>query len=107
LDRKWTNIIIWPRDRASISVQQLRIIHNHGVHFRRNDLHAKPDLLPGIKLKTLFLFINKKISPERRSKNACKATIKYQWMYCLSHLTSKYILNNGADHVLKGNHVAF
>jgi hypothetical protein len=25
LDRKWTNIIIWPRDRASISVQQLRI----------------------------------------------------------------------------------
>jgi hypothetical protein len=26
LDRKWTNIIIWPRDRASISVQQLRIL---------------------------------------------------------------------------------
>jgi hypothetical protein len=26
LDRKWTNIIIWPRDRASISVQQLRIV---------------------------------------------------------------------------------
>jgi hypothetical protein len=25
LDRKWTNIIIWPRDRASILVQQLRI----------------------------------------------------------------------------------
>jgi hypothetical protein len=25
LDRKWTNIIIWPRYRASISVQQLRI----------------------------------------------------------------------------------
>jgi hypothetical protein len=25
LDRKWTNIIIRPRDRASISVQQLRI----------------------------------------------------------------------------------
>jgi hypothetical protein len=25
LDRKWTNIIIWPRDRANISVQQLRI----------------------------------------------------------------------------------
>jgi hypothetical protein len=22
---QWTNIIIWPRDRASISVQQLRI----------------------------------------------------------------------------------
>jgi hypothetical protein len=26
LDRKWTSIIIWPRDRASISVQQLCII---------------------------------------------------------------------------------
>jgi hypothetical protein len=25
MDRKWTNIIIWPRNRASISVQQLRI----------------------------------------------------------------------------------
>jgi hypothetical protein len=25
LVRKWTNILIWPRDRASISVQQLRI----------------------------------------------------------------------------------
>jgi hypothetical protein len=25
LDRKWTNIVIRPRDRASISVQQLRI----------------------------------------------------------------------------------
>jgi hypothetical protein len=25
LDRKWTSIIIWPRDRASILVQQLRI----------------------------------------------------------------------------------
>jgi hypothetical protein len=25
----WTNIIIWPRDRASISVQQLRIIQYH------------------------------------------------------------------------------
>jgi hypothetical protein len=29
LDRKWTNIIIWPRDRASISVQQLRIEQLH------------------------------------------------------------------------------
>jgi hypothetical protein len=27
LDRKWTNIIIWARDRA-ISVQQLRITSN-------------------------------------------------------------------------------
>jgi hypothetical protein len=26
LDRKWTSFIIWPRDRASISVQQLRIV---------------------------------------------------------------------------------
>jgi hypothetical protein len=26
LDRKWTSIIIWPRDRASISVQQLCIM---------------------------------------------------------------------------------
>jgi hypothetical protein len=25
LDRKWTNIIIWPRDRASILVQQLQL----------------------------------------------------------------------------------
>jgi hypothetical protein len=25
LEQKWTNIIIWPRDLASISVQQLRI----------------------------------------------------------------------------------
>jgi hypothetical protein len=25
LDRKWTSITIWPRDRASISVQQLCI----------------------------------------------------------------------------------
>jgi hypothetical protein len=29
LDRKWTNIIIWPRDRAIISVQQLRINKNN------------------------------------------------------------------------------
>jgi ferric iron reductase protein FhuF len=43
LDRKWTSIIIWPSDRASISVQQLRIeieasfdqfiseVHGHGI----------------------------------------------------------------------------
>jgi hypothetical protein len=42
LDRKWTSFIIWPRDRASISVQQLRIdngtlfwsIHEYGTLFR-------------------------------------------------------------------------
>jgi hypothetical protein len=29
LDRKWTSILIWPMDRASISVQQLRILLRH------------------------------------------------------------------------------
>jgi hypothetical protein len=33
LDRKWTNIIIWSRDRASISVQQLRIIKVNATRF--------------------------------------------------------------------------
>jgi hypothetical protein len=32
LDRKWTNIIIWPRDRASISVQQLHITYKGSLY---------------------------------------------------------------------------
>jgi hypothetical protein len=34
LDRKWTNIIIWPRDRAIISVQQLRLINKNNKYDR-------------------------------------------------------------------------
>jgi hypothetical protein len=37
LDRKWTNIRIWPRDRASISVQQLHLVSvlTYGVQLPR------------------------------------------------------------------------
>jgi hypothetical protein len=31
MNRKWTNIVIWSRDRASILVQQLRIAINNLV----------------------------------------------------------------------------
>jgi hypothetical protein len=42
LDRKWTNIIIWPRDRASISVQQLRINKYNPNKKTFNDTHVNP-----------------------------------------------------------------
>jgi hypothetical protein len=41
LDRKWTNITIWPRDRASISVQQLRIVLRLRSDFFKKKLVVK------------------------------------------------------------------
>jgi hypothetical protein len=43
LDRKWTNIIIWPRDRASISVQQLRITWNSTALLSIRTTHKCPN----------------------------------------------------------------
>jgi hypothetical protein len=46
LDRKWTNIIIWPRDRASISVEQLRIIKTLIINPYRNTQGRGDTLAP-------------------------------------------------------------
>jgi hypothetical protein len=51
LDRKWTSIIIWPRDRASISVQQLRI---NDTIFGRCSFHGAVVVGLYLKFKTVL-----------------------------------------------------